>query len=177
LTKQVVRQVDGGASSAALLLRVYVFMDLPTSGCRVADQACSDMPVLLVEDEDAFRVGLGEMLREDGHDVLEYPEPARLPQLGVLGHVSLLLCDYEMPGQNGLVLADRFHAAHPAVPIILLTGCRAYSLQREVAARDFLYLAEKPARYDDLHSLIHKVVALHPLRLREESDTPAANCH
>jgi DNA-binding NtrC family response regulator len=82
--------------------------------------------------------------------------------------VSLLLCDYEMPGQNGLVLADRFHAAHPAVPIILFTGCSSYLLQREVASRDFMYLAEKPTHYDDLHGLIHKVVAWHPLHLEGE---------
>jgi CheY-like chemotaxis protein len=130
-----------------------------TSSCQLVDQACSDMSILLVEDEHVFRVGLGGMLRADGHDVLEYAESGHLPPLAILGHVSLLLCDFEMPGQNGLVLADRFHAAHPAVPIILLTGYPAQLLDGEVAARNFVYLAEKPVTYDELHALLHKVVA------------------
>jgi DNA-binding NtrC family response regulator len=121
------------------------------------NRACPDIPILLVEDDDLFRDGLAEALREDGHDVIAYPEPAVLPSLSLLGHVSLLLCDFVMPGQNCLTLADRFHAAHPSVPIVMATGSRTRSLDCEVAARPFMRLLEKPLRYDDLHALVHRV--------------------
>ena len=109
----------------ALRLLGCICVESPAPSPRVVDLACSDLPILLVEDEDAFRLGIGAL-------------------------------------------------AHPAVPIVLLTGYTSYLLQREVAARDFLYLAQKPAHYDDLHGLIHKVVAWHPLHLEGEEDrTPA----
>lgn len=145
--------------SILLLLAIMETVGVAESGCQVAGRCCSDIPILLVEDEHAFRTGLGGMLREDGHDVLEYSEPGRMPPLSLLGHVSLLLSDYEMPGQNGLLLADRFHAAHPNVPIILATGFRGSALEHEVAGRGFLHLVEKPVTYDYIHSLIHELSA------------------
>jgi DNA-binding NtrC family response regulator len=121
-------------------------------------RACSDMPVLVVEDEHLFRVAVTGMLREDGHDVLEFAEPAHLPSLLTLGRVDLLLCDYELPGENGLALADRFHVTHAARPIILVTGYRTHRLDTEAARRPFVHLVEKPIRYDELHALMHQLV-------------------
>jgi len=121
------------------------------------DRACSDISILLVEDEHSFRAGLGGLLRDDGHEVLEYAEPAHLPPLATLGHVHLLLSDYDMPSENGLSLADRFHALHPAVPIILVTAYRTNHLDAEVARRPFVRLVEKPIPYDTVHALIHQL--------------------
>ena len=121
-------------------------------------RACFDMPILVVEDERLFRIAITAMLREDGHDVLEFADPANLPSLFALGRVDLLLCDYELPGENGLALADRFHATHAAQPIILVTGYRTHRLDTEAAQRPFVRLVEKPVRYDELHALIHHLV-------------------
>jgi len=120
------------------------------------------MPILVVEDERLFRVAVAGMLREDGHDVLEFAQPAHLPSLLAIGRVDLLLCDYELPGENGLALADRFHAAHAARPIILVTGYRTHRLDTEAARRPLLHLVEKPVRYDELHALIHQLVIASP---------------
>lgn len=87
-----------------------------------------------------------------------FAAPAHLPAVLTLGRVDLLLCDYELPGENGLALADRFHAAHAARPIILVTGYRTHRLDIEAARRPFVRLVEKPIRYDELHALIHQLV-------------------
>jgi DNA-binding NtrC family response regulator len=119
--------------------------------------ACTSEPtrIVVVDDEGSFRESLAEMLREDGHEVLAYPAPAAVPPLGSLDGIGLLLTDYEMPGQNGLVLADDFHAHHPAVPVLLVTAYRS-GLDAEVARRPFLRLAQKPIGYDALHRIIHE---------------------
>jgi len=121
------------------------------------DRPCTDISILLVEDEDGFRVGLGGMLREDGHDVFDYAQPAHLPPLATLGHVHLLFSDHDMPGENGLSLADRFHTFHPALPIILVTAYRTHHLDAQVARRPFVRLVEKPILYDTVHALIHQL--------------------
>ena len=121
------------------------------------DRACSDLSILLVEDEHGFRMGLAQMLRENGHDVFDYAEPADLPPLATLDHVEVLVCDYDMRGENGLSLADRFHAAHPTLPIILVTAYRTHHLDAEVARRPFVHLVEKPIPYENLHALIHQL--------------------
>jgi len=95
------------------------------------------------------------MLREDGHVVRALAAAVDLPQLATLADVGVLLAAHEMPAQNGLWMADRFHRAYPAVPIVLLTAYCPASLHRELAVRPFIRLVEKPVGYPELHSLIH----------------------
>jgi CheY-like chemotaxis protein len=118
--------------------------------------ACDRTPgrILLVDDEGSFRDSLAEMLRDDGHEVLAYSEPDALPPLRTLSGVDLLLTDYDMPKTNGLTLADRFHACHPTVPVLLATAYRT-GLDAEVARRPFVRLVQKPIPYETLHRLIH----------------------
>ena len=119
--------------------------------------ACTSEPtrILLVDDEGSFRESLAEMLRDDGHEVFAYAAPAAVPPPSDLDDVGLLVTDYEMPGKNGLALADEFHAHHPAVPVLLVTAYRS-GLEAEAARRPFLRLAQKPIGYDALHRLIHE---------------------
>jgi DNA-binding NtrC family response regulator len=119
--------------------------------------ACDRTPgsILLVDDEGSFRDSLAEMLRDDGHEVLAYPEPDALPPLDTLSGVDLLLTDYDMPKTNGLTLADRFHAVHPTVPVLLATAYRT-GLGDEVARRPFVRMVQKPIPYETLHRLIHE---------------------
>ncbi len=120
---------------------------------------CSALALLLVDDEATFRISLAEMLRDDGHEVRDYGAPAELPSFGALANVAVLLTDYEMPGRNGLDLADEFHAHHPAVPVIVLTAYRLGALETQAKDRPFLQLASKPVDYPALHALIHRTAS------------------
>lgn len=120
--------------------------------------SCGAIRIVLVEDELAFRESLAEMLRDDGHEVLAYADPARMPPFETLGRVDLLLTDYEMPGKNGLALADEFHAHRPGVPVLLATAYRA-GVDGSAATRPFLRVVQKPITYDGMHRLIHECAA------------------
>jgi DNA-binding NtrC family response regulator len=124
-------------------------------------RGCDTIRILLVEDEGAFRESLAEMLRDDGHEVLTFPDPAAIPPLDSIGTFGLLVTDYDMPGKNGLALADEFHAHHPTTPILLATAFRA-GLDTKVAHRPFLRLVQKPIAYDAIHRLIHESAAQSP---------------
>jgi DNA-binding NtrC family response regulator len=118
---------------------------------------CSEIIVVIVDDDDGFRNALAASLREDGHQVAEYAAPSALPPLPALSGISVLVTDFEMPGSDGLALADAFHAVHPGAPVILATACAEGSLQAQVAARGFLRLHRKSMGYDDLHGLLHEL--------------------
>jgi CheY-like chemotaxis protein len=127
-------------------------------------RACSAVSILVVEDEPLFRGAVAEMLREDGHHVLEYADADDLPPMSTLGRIDLLLCDHELPGEKGLALADRFHAAYLTRPIILVTAYRTHRVDTEAARRPFVHLVEKPIRYDELHARIHRLALASPAR-------------
>jgi DNA-binding NtrC family response regulator len=118
---------------------------------------CARTParILLVDDEGPFRDSLAELLRDDGHVVLAYSGPAEVPPLGGLERVDLLVTDFDMPGKNGLVFADEFHAHRPGVPVLLVTAYHA-RLELDVARRPFVRMISKPIGYDALHRIIHE---------------------
>lgn len=118
---------------------------------------CTALAIVLVDDEASFRTSLAEMLREDGHDVLDFGAPGDMPELEMLGRVDLLITDYDMPGRKGVELADDFHARAPRAPVILLTGYRTEAIEAEVRARPFIRITHKPIDYAMLHGMIHDV--------------------
>jgi len=116
------------------------------------------LTVLLVDDDEAFRRGLAENLRDDGHLVFEYGEPGDVPLLSALDGVTVVVTDYEMPGSDGLCFADRVHAAAPQLPVVLLTAQREAPLEANAAGRSFVRLLYKPVEYQRLHQLLHELV-------------------
>ncbi len=115
--------------------------------------------VLLIDDDDNFRHALAENLRDDGFQVVDYAAARELPPLTALGAVKVLVTDYDLPGTNGLILAERFHAAYPNVPIIMVTGAYTRHLEAQAAARGLVLVLPKPLEYDKLHRLLHHIPA------------------
>lgn len=120
---------------------------------EVLEHQCRAIRVLLVDDDEGFRTGLAAILREDGHDVRECATADQVPDANSLDGVEVLITDYEMPGQDGCALADRFHAAHPHTPVVMVTG--HHHRAGGPAERDFLRRLPKPLDYDELHRLVH----------------------
>ncbi len=116
---------------------------------------CSELPILLIDDDESFRIALAANLRDDGHQVHEYSAPHEVPTVASLKTGTLVITDLQMPGVSGLSFAETFHAAHPTVPIVLITAYGPSSLV--FCTRDFLHVRRKPFDYEDLHGLLHQL--------------------
>src|SRR5262249_11873490 len=93
-------------------------------------------------------------LSDDGYLVETFARPADVPPLTSLVGLSMLILDYQMEGEDGLSFADRFHAAHPDVPVVMVTAYWSRFLDAEIDARDFITLRRKPIDYDELARLL-----------------------
>lgn len=113
--------------------------------------------VLLLDDDAVLRGALAEVMQEDGFSVHAYGAPAGVPALDTLGRIAVVVTDYEMPHESGLDFADRFHAAYPDVPIVLLTGHSSQALAAELRTRSFLYYCPKPIGVDDFTAMLAKL--------------------
>jgi DNA-binding NtrC family response regulator len=120
--------------------------------------ACAECPIILVDNETIFRVALAEMLRDDGHEVFDYPAATAVPAFDTLPAAAILLTDFEMPGPNGVVLADAFRRARPSAQAILLSAYTMPVVDGAVATRPWLRFMSKPLDYDVLHVLIHNLL-------------------
>jgi DNA-binding NtrC family response regulator len=116
---------------------------------------CHEMTILLIDDDSGFRDGLASLLEDDGHEVLSYSSPSAVPANENLPPVHLLICDYDMPGENGFSFADRFHKARPQIPVIVVTAYRASGIASRAATRPFVNVLWKPFEYEEIHDLLH----------------------
>ena len=80
--------------------------------------------ILVVDDDRAVRRVTRRILERDGFRVTEISDgPGAVALLDEQpGEVALVLSDLNMPGMNGLELAERVRAQHPDVGIILMSG-------------------------------------------------------
>ena len=122
-------------------------------------ERCSATSILLVDREPAFRGALAGMLREDGHHVVEAADAADAACIEAFDAIHVLLCAHDVPAENGIWLADRFHAVQPTLPVVLLAAYRPRSLGRDLAHRRHVGVLQKPMPYDLLHRLIHKLTS------------------
>lgn len=112
---------------------------------------------MLIDDDQVFRSALAELLREEGHELLEYQAPGELPPIDSLGSVAVVISDYQLPGVDGVGFAAAYHAVHPAVPILLVTACSARGIELPVSLRGHVHIWPKPIDYDALHAFLHEI--------------------
>ena len=118
---------------------------------------CSEIGILIVDGDLAFRHGLAALLRDDAHLVHHCALPDELPPLHTLDWVGVLVAARQLESEDALAFADRFHCAHPDCPIVLATAYRTPTIDAQAAVRAFVHLVEKPIDYDDLHLRLHRL--------------------
>lgn len=114
--------------------------------------------ILIVEDRDSLRRMMTHALSQEGYAVT----PAADAEEGIRalekGGFDLVLTDLKLPGRSGLEVLAASRAAHPALPVIVLTGFGTVATAVEamkLGAYDFL---EKPVELDDLQRLLERAL-------------------
>jgi two-component system, cell cycle sensor histidine kinase and response regulator CckA len=80
--------------------------------------------VLVVEDQQAVREMVVDVLAEQGYEVLAAADPdfALAVSAGHSGRIDLLLTDMVMPRMNGRALALKLVAARPGIAVLFMSG-------------------------------------------------------
>jgi len=115
--------------------------------------------VLLVEDDDAVRDVVSEMLTAHGHKVIEAETPERAVEVAAGGQeFALLLTDMVMPGMNGRELYRRILDLRPGVKALFMSGYTHDSAVLRDVAQERFTLLEKPFTTSDLASKVREVL-------------------
>jgi DNA-binding response OmpR family regulator len=78
--------------------------------------------LLIVEDNDDLRDSLADALGTRGHHVVALDCAEAVPEQAELTRLDLAIVDLNLPGEDGLALAQRLREAQPGLGIIMLTA-------------------------------------------------------
>ncbi len=78
--------------------------------------------VLIVDDDDASRALLVEILRPEGHECVCAASGAEALAIAASQQIDAVALDLDMPGMDGVQVLERLRKSHPGLPVIILTG-------------------------------------------------------
>jgi CheY-like chemotaxis protein len=132
--------------------------------------------VLHVEDGPAF-ARLAAQLLEQTDDAIEVEsvlDPRKALDPMQIDPVDCVVCDYEMPGVNGLEVLDRVRKSAPKIPFILFTGKGSEEITSEAISAgvtDYLCKDRPPETFEVLaYRVRHAVEAERRRRRLAERD-------
>ncbi|MDK9559356.1 sigma-54 dependent transcriptional regulator [Marinobacter sp. M216] len=133
----------------------------------------TDPSVIFVDDEPHIRQAISQTFALEELPVACFEDAPSALELISPEYEGVVLCDYNMPGMDGLEMLDRIRDVDEAIPVIILTGqgdiSTAVSAMQQ-GAYDFI---EKPFDHEELiellrHALEKRHLALENRRLKAQ---------
>ncbi len=116
-----------------------------------------DIKILYIEDDPAQRSSLAASLRERGFGVAEAASGDEGLSL-LSGDTSVVLCDLNMPGMDGLEVLGRVQSRNPDVPFILLTAHPSIPIAVSAIVEGAQRFLIKPVSLDEMEISIHQAI-------------------
>ena len=116
--------------------------------------------ILLVEDEDAVRNFVRQVLQESGYQVLvaSHSKDAFLMSGRFEGLIHLMLTDVVMPRMNGHDLAERLRSSRPAMKVLYMSGYTDTALGRYGLDATWVPFLQKPFTPESLLRKVREVL-------------------
>jgi CheY-like chemotaxis protein len=129
--------------------------------------------VLIVEDDGIFRRGLARMFSDDEFEVIQVGDGEQA--IDVIAHEPphLIICDFRLPGIDGLgVLRDLRQRGQP-IPFILVTAHYSHELVQAAKAHGAEAIFEKPIELKQLkqqcEELLRGCLTIEPAKHTEDT--------
>ncbi|MDL0430611.1 sigma-54 dependent transcriptional regulator [Marinobacter sp. TBZ242] len=127
----------------------------------------SDVSVIFVDDDPHIRQAIAQTLTLEDMPVACFEDAPSCLEKITPEFNGVVLCDYNMPGMDGLELLDRVRAVDEAIPVIILTGQGDISTAVTAMQRGAYDFIEKPFDHDELLELLRH--ALEKRQLAQEN--------
>jgi CheY-like chemotaxis protein len=119
-----------------------------------------NISILVVEDDDAVRELICEILNEDGHHVEAAGNGRKGLELFISKNFDMVFTDLIMPEMSGWQLAEEIKTISSTTPVALIT---AWTLNMEVAelrSKGIDFIVFKPFRDEQLQKLVQDSLAI-----------------
>jgi DNA-binding NtrC family response regulator len=120
--------------------------------------------ILLVEDEELLRRSLGELLREEGYQVVEAANGKLGYDLILQQPFDLVLTDMRMPEMDGQTLLTNIQRAAPHTPVVVITAFGTVESAVAAMRSGAVDYVIKPVQFEDVLVRIRRALEFGELR-------------
>lgn len=114
--------------------------------------------IMIVDDDEALRVTLQEILLDEGRDVISAKDGYQAIELASEGPLALILMDVQMPGINGVDTFLKIKEILPECVVVMMTGYSVESLVQQALSEGALMVLHKPVSIEQILKLLDDVV-------------------
>jgi len=121
--------------------------------------------VLLLEDNEAYRTLITDVLTLAGFEVCAIPDGRRVPALLAERRIDLVITDLVMPERDGLEIMTELRYSHPRLPVIAISGDVPMNRDLYLTIAEKLGAARvlaKPFKMDELVAAARAALAAGP---------------
>ena len=118
--------------------------------------------VLVLEDNEAYRTLMADVLTLAGFEVCTLPDGRRVPKILRERPIDLVITDLVMPGRDGLETMTGLRFSHPQLPVIAISGDVPFTRDRYLSIAKKLgatRVLAKPFRMARLIAAAHEALA------------------
>ena len=130
--------------------------------------------VLVIDDDDAVRLSICELLDSVGIDAIGFGSTRELLETDVLDRPGCMILDVRMPGLSGLDFQSHLNANGIPTSIIFLTGHGDIPMTVQAMKAGAVEFLTKPVRDQTLLDAVNKAIA-EDLSKRENAQTSREN--
>lgn len=114
--------------------------------------------ILIVDDEEGLREGLGKLLEGEGYNVHCAETGEEALEILQQSRIDLVLTDMRMPGMDGIALLKKIRERHGDLGVIILTGYGQIESYIEAMNFGAIEYVSKPFKVNELKFIVNKVL-------------------
>ena len=118
----------------------------------------SSRRILVVDDEQAIRDALLDMLSFMGHKAVAASNGIEALNLFLRSSFDLVLTDYQMFGMDGLALAFHIKKRSADTPVVLITGESKEGIMEKLKGKNVDFVLFKPFRLEEIQETVERLL-------------------
>jgi two-component system, NtrC family, nitrogen regulation response regulator NtrX len=119
--------------------------------------------ILIVDDEERIRKSLGDILQDEGYEIMEAKEGVQALKQIENDPPDLVLLDIWMPGMDGMVVLERIKEHIPNLPVVMISGHANIELAVKAAKLGAYDFIEKPLSLEKVLLTVNNALAFSKL--------------
>lgn len=116
--------------------------------------------ILTIDDSMFMRKRMINMLKEDGHDILEAEDGMKGLQMANSHKPDCILLDLIMPDMDGIKVLKALHKSGSDTPVIVITADIQESVQKQCLEFGVHAFINKPPKEDEIRNAVNKILSL-----------------